>query len=150
MRSVFVFPAGERAETVATLDRHLLRGGDDWVLEGKLWIGFVTGRDFGGIFWDRGPDDVALVEAAVGSLPGWGLQIDVSGRIDGAAEVGYAVAMLLERGGVAVDDYSAHPWTLPEIESGTVVDGLRFFDHRAWCGIHCTHPPVPGEKGDPT
>ncbi|MFH8395380.1 hypothetical protein [Streptomyces sp. NPDC018036] len=30
----------------------------------------------------------------------------------------------------ATDDYTARPWTLPEILSGTVIDGLRFFDFR--------------------
>jgi hypothetical protein len=34
--------------------------------------------------------------------------IDISGRI----EVHQLVELLLERGGVATDDYSARPWTL--------------------------------------
>ncbi|MFF5019425.1 hypothetical protein [Streptomyces sp. NPDC001165] len=40
--------------------------------------------------------------------------------------------LLLEHGGVATDDYSAHPWTLQEIKSGAVNDGLRFFDFRTY------------------
>jgi hypothetical protein len=32
---------------------------------------------------------------------------------------------------LATDDYSAHPWTLQEIEAGAVNDGQRFFDFRA-------------------
>jgi hypothetical protein len=54
--------------------------------------------------------------------------IDVSGRIDGTAEVHHLVARLLQRGVVAMDDYSAHAWTLQEIESKTMIDGRRFFD----------------------
>ena len=41
-------------------------------------------------------------------------------------------ALLLEHGGVATDDYSAHPWTRQEIESGEAIDGLRFFAFRAF------------------
>ncbi|MHB9847683.1 hypothetical protein ACSYGO_00355 [Streptomyces krungchingensis] len=40
------------------------------------------------------------------------------------------ISLLLEHGGVATDDYTAHPWTLPEILSEAVIDGLRFFDFR--------------------
>ncbi|WP_159002190.1 hypothetical protein [Streptomyces sp. NRRL B-3229] len=60
------------------------------------------------------------------------MQIDISGRIDGTAEVHRMVALLLEHGGVAIDDYTPHPWTLPEIVSGTVIDGLRFFHFRGY------------------
>ncbi|WP_329349527.1 hypothetical protein OG226_18800 [Streptomyces sp. NBC_01261] len=35
------------------------------------------------------------------------LDIDISGRIDGTAEVHRLIVLLLERGGVATDDYSA-------------------------------------------
>ncbi|MDP4505755.1 hypothetical protein [Nonomuraea turcica] len=47
--------------------------------------------------------------------------------------------MLLEHGGVATDDYSAHPWTPQAIESGVVIDGLRFFDFRAYHELHREH-----------
>ncbi|WP_258861863.1 hypothetical protein [Marinitenerispora sediminis] len=39
MRSVFMFPAGDRAETVALLDRHLPRQREPWTLAGGLYIG---------------------------------------------------------------------------------------------------------------
>ncbi|MGY1455924.1 hypothetical protein [Streptomyces sp. SS8] len=42
------------------------------------------------------------------------------------------ISLLLGHGGVAVDDYTPHPWTLPEIISGAVIDGLRFFDFRGY------------------
>ncbi|MFF0205843.1 hypothetical protein [Streptomyces sp. NPDC005017] len=138
MRSVFVFPAGERAETVASLDQHLPQQRDPWTLDGSLYID-IDDEDTGYLFSDWEPDDVAVLDAAVGHHPGWAVQIDISGRIDGTAELHQLVALLLERGGVAVDDYSAHPWTLQEIESGTVIDGLRFFDFRTYHALHGKH-----------
>lgn len=33
---------------------------------------------------------------------------------------------------MAIDDYSAHPWTVPEIQTGAVIDGLGFFDFRTY------------------
>ncbi|MEV0040408.1 hypothetical protein [Streptomyces sp. NPDC050804] len=131
MRSVFVFPAGERGETVASLDRHLPQQRDPWTLGGNLYIE-IDDEQTGYLFSDWDPDDVVVLEAALGHHPTWAVQIDISGRIDGTAEVRQLVALLLEHGGVAIDDYSAHPWTLQEIESGVVNAGLRFFDFRAY------------------
>ncbi|WP_327748518.1 hypothetical protein [Streptomyces europaeiscabiei] len=127
MRSVFVFPAGERDETVALLDGCLPRQGDQWCPDGNLYIE-IDDEQTGHLFSDWEPEHVAIVEAAVGYHPAWAVSIDISGRIDGTAEVRQVVALLLRRGGAAVDDYSAHAWMLQEIESGAVVDGLRFFD----------------------
>jgi hypothetical protein len=90
----------------------------------------------GCLFSDWEPEDVAALDAAIGHHPTWAVTIDISGRIDGTPEVHQVTALLLEHGGVAVDDYSAHPWTLQEIESGTVIDGLRFFDFRAYHELH--------------
>ncbi|MFJ8603598.1 hypothetical protein ACIREM_33800 [Streptomyces shenzhenensis] len=131
MRTVFVFPAGERAETVASLDRQLPVQRHPWNAGGSLYIEIVD-EQAGRLFSDWDPDDVAVLEAAVGRRPTWAVQIDVSGRIDGTAEVHQLVELLLEDGGVAIDDCSAHPWTLREINSGAVNDGLRFFDFRQW------------------
>jgi hypothetical protein len=130
MRSVFVFPAGDRAATVAALDEHLPQQRNPWVLAGSLFIDIVD-EQTGSLFTDWEPDDLAVLEATVGHRPSWAVQVDISGRIDGTAEVHQLVALLLEHGGVVVDDYSSHPWTLPEIQSAAVIDGLRFFDFRA-------------------
>lgn len=138
MRSVFVFPAGERAETTASLDQHLPQQRDPWSLEGNLDID-IADEQTGHLFSDWEPDDVAVLEGTLGHRPTWAVQIDISGRIDGTAEVHQLVAGLLEHGGVATDDYSAHPWTLQEIQSGTVIDGLRFFDFRTYHKLHCEH-----------
>jgi hypothetical protein len=32
-----------------------------------------------------------------------------------------------------------HAWTLQEIESGAVIDGLRFFDFRTYHELHREH-----------
>ncbi|MEV7852275.1 hypothetical protein [Streptomyces sp. NPDC088183] len=135
MRSVFAFPAGERAETVASLDRHLPQQRDPWTLDGNLYIE-IDDEQTGHLFSDWDPDDVAVLEAALGHHPTWAVQIDISGRIDGTAELHQLLAVLLEHGGLATDDYSARPWTLQEIESGAVNDGLRFFDFRVYHGLN--------------
>ncbi|WP_433509214.1 hypothetical protein ACQP2T_35260 [Nonomuraea sp. CA-143628] len=138
MRTVFVFPAGERAETVASLDQLLPQQRGPWTLDGKLYID-IDDEQTGHLFSDWDPEDVAVLEAAVGHHPTWAVQIDISGRIDGTAEVCQMVALLLEHGGVATDDYSVHPWTLREIESETVIDGLRFFDFRGYHELNREH-----------
>ncbi|SHJ35420.1 hypothetical protein SAMN05421803_105217 [Nocardiopsis flavescens] len=130
MRTVFVFPAAGLDETVGTLDRHLPGRRLPWVMEGCLYIELeVEGTDH--LFTDWEPGAVAALDAALGYHPSWGLQVDVSGRVDGTAEVHRMAALLLRGGGVAVDDYSDHPWTPREIADGAVVGGLRFFDFRA-------------------
>ncbi len=131
MRSVFVFPAAGRADTVAALDRHLQRQGDRWTLPEGLYAS-IDDEQTGYLFSDWDPDDVAALETAVGHRPTWAVQVGISGRIDGTTEVCRLVALLLAHGGVALDDYSAHPWAPAEIESGAVVDGLRFFDFRTY------------------
>ncbi|MGW3134005.1 hypothetical protein [Streptomyces sp. NPDC001123] len=138
MRTVFVFPAGERTETIALLDQHLPQQRDSWTLDGNLYID-IDDQQTGYLFSDWDSGDVAVLEAAVGHHPTWAVQIDISGRIDGTAEVHQLVALLLENGGVATDDFSAHPWTLREIQSGTVIDGLRFFDFRTAYELHREH-----------
>jgi hypothetical protein len=136
MRSVFVFPTGEQAETVASLDRHFPQQRDPWTLDGNLYIE-IDDEQTGCLFSDWDPGDVAVLEAAVGHHPTWAVQIDISGRIDGTTEIHRLVALLLEHGGVATDDYSTHPWTLQEIETGAVNEGLRFFDFRGYHELNC-------------
>lgn len=131
MRTVFVFPARERAEVLTRLDRHFPSQREPWVADGCLYID-VDDVETGNLFSDWDPEDVAVLEAATGHRPTWALQVDISGRIDGTAEVHRLVTLLLHDGGTAVDDYSAHPWTLEEVASGAVIDGLRFFDFRAY------------------
>jgi len=129
MRNAFVFPAGEQAAAVAALDAIVPAQRDRWVLAGGLYITIVD-EQTGDLFADWEPDDLAVLEAAVGHRPTWAVLVEISGRIDGTAEVHQLLALLLQRGGVAIDDYSSHPWTWQEIESQAVIGGLRFFDFR--------------------
>ncbi|RKS08627.1 hypothetical protein DFP74_4341 [Nocardiopsis sp. Huas11] len=129
MRSVFVFPSRGRAETAEALDRHLTGGQGSWVVvrpDDHVDL-YVDIDDAGsGLFCDWEPDAVAALEARLGHCPAWAVRIDLSRRIDGVEEVGRLLALLLDSAGVAVDDHSDHLWSLREIESGAVVDGLRF------------------------
>jgi hypothetical protein len=129
VRSVFVFPAGGRDRTVALLDAHLPQQRDPWVLAGGVYVNIVD-EQTDDLFIDWAPDEVAVLEAALGYHPSWAAQIDVSGCIDGTVEVHHLLTLLLEHGGVAIDDCSPHPWTLPDIRCGVAVAGLRFFDFR--------------------
>jgi hypothetical protein len=117
--------------TVGSLDRHLPEQRDPRTVEGNLYIE-IDDEQTGYLFSDWDPDDVAALETALGHRPTWAVPIDISGRIDGTTEVHQLVELLLEHGGVATGDYSSHPWTLQEIKSGPVNDGLRFFDCQAY------------------
>ena len=58
---------------------------------------------------------------------------DVSGRHAGDLAVRRLVADLLTRfRGLAQDDYTAHLWTLHEIQAGATVGGHPFFDYAGW------------------
>ncbi|MFF7153765.1 hypothetical protein [Streptomyces sp. NPDC008139] len=65
MRTVFVFPAGERAETIATLDQHLNQQRHPWTLDGNLYVD-IDDEQNGCLFSDWEPDDVTVLDAAVG------------------------------------------------------------------------------------
>jgi hypothetical protein len=131
MRSVFVFPAGEPTETAARLDR-LMPGKDRYWSDGKLFIDLIDGQDeYLLVGWT--PEEVRLLDSALGQRPSWALLVNVSGRIDGTAEMRTLVSHALGAGGgVAVDDYSDHCWTLEEILTECTVGGLGFFDFRTY------------------
>lgn len=128
MRTVFAFPTSSLAVTTELLDRTMPGRSRPWT-DGNLFVGAAEEHE-GRLFGDWEPDDVRCVETALGYHPTWALQVDVSGRIDGTVEVRDLLRRVLEDGGVAVDDYSDHSWTLQEIESGFTVEGLGFFDFR--------------------
>ena len=133
MRTVFAFPAGGRAETIALLERHSPDRRDPWLIYDSLYIEIVEARS-GSLYLDWDAESLAALDAAIGERPDWALQIDVSGRIDGTDEVHRILTLVLEHGGVAFDDYTDHAWTLPEIQTGVTVDGLSFFDFRGYRG----------------
>jgi len=126
VRTVFVFPELGQASVVALLDRLSPGQRNPWLVDGCLY-GELTGAGED-LYADWEPEAVRGLTRACGRLPGWALQVDVSGRVDGTVEVRRLTLALLVRGGVAVDDYSDHPWTAEEIADDVTVDGLRFFD----------------------
>ncbi|MFJ1540062.1 hypothetical protein ACIODS_16100 [Micromonospora chalcea] len=79
---------------------------------------------------DRLSPAVRALSRARGGRPSWAVHVDVSGRVDGTAEVRRLTSVLLGQGGVAMDDYSDHVWTAEQIAADVTVDGLRFFDFR--------------------
>jgi len=130
MRSVYAFPrlapdeaeavlgeAGERQELAPDL-------GAEWVIDGCLYARIE--RDGARLWDDWSEKEVDRLDRQLGGLPAWGLVIDVSGHVDGGLEVTRLLRRLLEPGGVALDDYSEHAWTLAEIDSGTTSESRRF------------------------
>ncbi|MDP4505754.1 hypothetical protein [Nonomuraea turcica] len=59
-----MFPAGERAETVTSLDRHLPQQRDPWTLADNFYIN-IDDEQTGCLFSDWDPDDVAVLEATM-------------------------------------------------------------------------------------
>ncbi|GIF41592.1 hypothetical protein BC793_11143 [Actinoplanes xinjiangensis] len=129
VRTVFAFPAGSREETIALLTNSLPQQSNPWVMNGALYID-IEDEGNGTLYVDWEADELAVLDAAVGHRPSWAVQIDISGRVDGTTEVHQLLTKLLARGGVAFDDYTIHAWSLHEIENGSTVDGLRFFDFK--------------------
>jgi hypothetical protein len=76
-----------------------------------------------------------LLEALEGEDPTVRVNADVSGRVPGDEEVRFLSTLLLGQfKGAAFDDWFSysHAWSLSEIQEGTLVDGVHFFDYRGW------------------
>lgn len=138
MRSVYVFPVGESTATAARLDR-LMPGKNGYWTDGKLYIDLEDEQD-GHLFAGWDPEDVRLLDSALDHRPTWDLLVSVSSHIDGTAEIRNLLSHILKAGGVAIDDYSDHCWTLEEIDTECKIDGLGFFDFRTHAARH-GHPP---------
>ncbi|MEZ0112984.1 hypothetical protein ABH920_007009 [Catenulispora sp. EB89] len=128
MRTVFAFPTSSLAVTTELLDRMMPGRNGQWT-DGNLFVSLADEQE-GYLFSDWEPDDIRRIESVLGYRPTWAVQADVSGRVDGTPEIRDFLGRVLEDGGVAVDDYSDHCWTLQEIESGFTIEGLGFFDFR--------------------
>ncbi|MFB6837599.1 hypothetical protein [Streptomyces sp. NPDC056361] len=138
MRTVYVFPAGDSTATAARLDQ-LMPGKDGYWSDGKLFIDFMDEQD-DHLFLGWTPEDVRLLDSTFGQRPTWALLVSVSSHIDGPAEICALLSHVLEAGGVAIDDYSDHCWTLEEIDTERKVDGLGFFDFRTHAARHDHQP----------
>ena len=96
-------------------------------VDGVLYVRTRTQES--GLYGDWLYDDVVALERAFGAVPSWAVIAVVSGRVPGDTEVRALLRAVLVGGGVAVDDYSSHPWTLDEVEAGrSPVERRRFFD----------------------
>jgi hypothetical protein len=128
MRSVFVFPSLDLAGTVAVLDALSPGQNASWLVDDVLYA-WLESED-GNLYQDWERDAVEYLTATIGHRPSWAVEIEVSGRADGTEELRRLVLMLLDAGGVAMDDYSDHTWTASDIQSDARYDGLSFFDFR--------------------
>lgn len=130
MRAVFVFPRAPQEAVEQILDRLGPPGADEfgeWRVDGVLCV--QTRTQEAGLYADWLYDDVVALERALGGVPSWAVVAGVSGRVPGDTEVRVLLRAVLADGGVTVDDYSSHPWTLEEVEAGWLPgEGRRFFD----------------------
>ncbi|MGP3915130.1 hypothetical protein [Nonomuraea sp. 10N515B] len=138
MRSVFVFPAGERAETVTSLDRHLPQQRDPWTLAGNLYIN-IDDEQTGCLFSDWDPDAVTVLEATMDTTP--------PGQCRSTSPGGSTARRRSTKWSRCCLSTEAWPLTTTpptlglcrKIESGVVIDGLRFFDFHTYHELHREH-----------
>ncbi|MEV4299409.1 hypothetical protein [Microbispora rosea] len=130
MRSIFVFPDVEQVAVAALLDELSPGQRHPWLVDGCLFVWLTTEGECLYLDWES--QAVRSLTRACGHRPGWALQVDVSSRVDGTAEVRSLTLALLAQGGIAMDDYSDHPWTANEIANDAAVEGLRFFDFKTY------------------
>ena len=119
MRSVVTFLSSRsRAEIEAFLGLHLpplkrpiFEGNPDAT---NVYVNFYKNEDAQMEMLDTYP----LIVERVGCPP-LSVIADISGRIEGVKEATRFCICLLERfGGVAMDEYSDHLWTLAELQTG--------------------------------
>ena len=70
--------------------------------------------------------EIRSLESVRGELGGCWVELRVSGRVDGQAEMLDVIHVLLAAGGYASDDYSEGLWSLDEIEQGRRISGEHF------------------------
>lgn len=107
--------------------------------EGPPWVALLDGEAYLYIYMYRdGPteyeSDVWLdIIRQSGGEPTAAVIADVSGRHPGKAEVAeFVLAILTRFSGAAMDDYTTHLWSLPELQSGQLIEGHAFFDYEGW------------------
>ncbi|MFF0654820.1 MULTISPECIES: hypothetical protein [Micromonospora] len=120
--NAFVFPAAARANALRLLGSLGETQPDQWVAPGPVFLWLV--EEHRDLYVDWEPDMVAELERAVGKRPAWAVQVNY--RLSRRQEAVAAIRTLLGRGGVAVDDFVDHVWTVQEVETDSVVRGGRF------------------------
>lgn len=139
MRSIFVyFRRASRAEVARFLDAcPVAREPEYWMFGETLYVSFYDDAES-----EFAPEALDALRFHMGRHDIVAVVAHVSGRIDGLAEVtAFCRTLLSHFEGVAMDDYSEHPWTLDEILSGHRHDGHAFFDYRGWHASQRGHPP---------
>ena len=109
-----------------------LQPGPPWVWESEgdacLYINYYLDAGV-----EQSKQQREALETTLGSVPDVSVSADVAGRHQGGAEVrAFVEAMLVRFGGVAMDDYTSHAWTLAEIQAGARVEDHLFFDYLGW------------------
>lgn len=124
MRSIYLFPCLDVDEVTRLLGGLGEPNGStrERVIAGCLYVRLVDPPYWG----DWQPEDVRTIEACFGRRPEVMIEVDISGRIPGHAEVYDLCAMVLREGGVASDDFS-DCWSLSEILDSNR-NGRRFFE----------------------
>ena len=139
MRSIFMyFPAATGEELAARLDDFaVLSVAQEWVFPERgravLYIYTLVGEQTMELAREFEPPDWAALVRTLGRPPLAIVVADVSGQVDGTAEVKSLIEALLGAfSGVAQDDYTEHCWTLEEIRRGDSFEGHPFFDTNGW------------------
>jgi hypothetical protein len=125
VRTVYVFPDEEQGAVRALLDTRSPAQNAPWYIDDCLYVRLEAEPDELYVDWEV--DDVRSLVSGLGRLPTWAIVIDVSGRVLARDEVRNLVMQILSAGGVAMDDYSDHPWTFAEIVADSTVDRRSFF-----------------------
>ena len=140
MRSVWFSLIGP---SVSELEQHLKQHGFVLADDGSPRAHYPNGSDavlyisWEDYEWvhklDLQEEYAELLAAINGTTPTVHILVDVSGRAKGDDEVRFLARCLLAKfTGFAFDDFLSysHAWTLGEIESNAIVDGLGFFDYQ--------------------
>lgn len=134
MRSVFVYLRDVTEPEVAAFlaANYPFQAGPLWVADKRgdpvLYIDFY--RDLN---TEAEVEEWFAILEHLGGEPTVSVVADVSGRHAGTEEVhAFVLGLLRAFSGVARDEYTFHPWSSSEIETGTEVEGHRFFDYLGW------------------
>jgi len=116
MRTIHLFPAADRDTTSAALDSLALPDGSGgWKFSDLAWLRLETAGE--GLYGDWPEEDVASLSAALEAVPEWAVVADLSVRATPESLRPLLHGVLAE-GGVVVDDNSAVPWSVNDIERG--------------------------------
>ncbi|OVE82533.1 hypothetical protein BVY03_00680 [bacterium K02(2017)] len=83
--------------------------------------------------YDFEKEEIESIKKALNGDITASLIIDVSGRHEGLDEVTLFLEKILTRfKGIAIDEYTQHPWSLEEIKEKKEIQDHPFFDYKGW------------------